>query len=560
MKNIMRNTCLLVIVLLLITGISSESFGMVSDSNLDKAIEDTAKFMYEKVADPQVGSVGGEWAIIGLARSGYNLPDGYYENYYSTVEKYVKTKDGNLHDKKHTEYSRLILALTSIGKDPRDLAGYNLLTPLGDYDKTIFQGLNGPIWALISLDSGNYDMPINLEAKTQATREMYINRILECQLSDGAWSLMGGTQFAKEDEKSDPDITGMVLQALAKYQYMPRVKKATEEALLTLSNLQNDEGGFNSWGDKNLESNVQVLVALGELGIDLEDERFIKKNNTLLDNLMTFYVEGSGFVHTLEGTGSDQMASEQGFYGLVAAKRFREGKNSLYRISEVKDIKIEKPIINDLDKEEAKGLENKHEDIKVMPIVKPATTFEDIVGVNSVQKEAIEALASRLIINGKNEKEFDPSGNMTRAEFATIVVKALGLETKPKEVFKDAKASNWFYEYVSTANEYGIVNGVSKDEFNPSGTITKEEAVTMVARAANLAGMKIETNNMAIRDVLSQFEDYVIVKDWAMPSMAFAYNENILDAFSMKINPKQIITRVEIAEMLFNMMGKANLL
>lgn len=84
----------------------------------------------------------------------------------------------------------------------------DLTTALGDYDKTIWQGLNGPIWALIALDSGNYAMPVNQDAKTQAARQMYIDRILARQLSDGGWSLSGAGV-------SDPGITGMALQALA---------------------------------------------------------------------------------------------------------------------------------------------------------------------------------------------------------------------------------------------------------------------------------------------------------------------------------------------------------
>lgn len=97
------------------------------------------------------------------------------------------------------------------------MAGYDLTKALGDYDKTIWQGLNGPIWALIALDSRDYPMPVNPEAKTQATRQMYIDRILECQLPDGGWSLFGGTEAAGSgDGVSDPDITGMALQAPGK--------------------------------------------------------------------------------------------------------------------------------------------------------------------------------------------------------------------------------------------------------------------------------------------------------------------------------------------------------
>lgn len=556
MKRIVRCSCLLLVAILLLTGISTKSYGEVGIVKLEKAVEETSEFIYKKVSDPQVGSVGGEWAIIGLARSGYDVPQSYYENYYSKVEKYVKSKKGILHEKKYTEYSRLIVALTAIGKDPQNVAGYNLLTPLGDYDKTIYQGINGPIWALISLDSGNYDIPVNSKAKTQGTRGMYINRILESQLPDGGWSLMGGSEYAKKDEDSDPDVTGMALQALAKYQDKPEVKKATDEALITLSKLQGEDGGYNSWGEKNLESNVQVLVALTELGINFEDERFVKNGNTLLDSLFKYYKEDNGFIHNLDGSSSDQISSEQGLYGIVAAKRFKNGNSSLYRINDSLNLE-EKDFENKL----VTGLPNKHLDVNTMPIIKSNITFNDISGQNPHKyQKSIEELASRGIITGKSEKEFDPNGNITRAEFATIVIRALGIETKGKEVFKDVKSSHWFYEYVSTANKYGIVNGISKDEFNPNGTLTKQEAVTMLARGGKLAGMDIEENNMFVAGVLSQFEDYVTIEDWAMASMAFAYHEEIIDSSNMKINPRDTVTRSEIAEMLFNMLNKANLL
>ncbi|MEG2584500.1 MAG: hypothetical protein RSA27_08340, partial [Oscillospiraceae bacterium] len=136
------------------------------------------------VKNPQVGSIGGEWAIIGLARSGASVSDEYYQKYYENVEKTVKACGGVLDEKKYTEYSRVALALTAIGKDPKNVAGFNLLKPLGDYDKTVWQGINGAIWALIALDSGEYDIPQNTEAKVQATREMYVKYILDNQLSN----------------------------------------------------------------------------------------------------------------------------------------------------------------------------------------------------------------------------------------------------------------------------------------------------------------------------------------------------------------------------------------
>ena len=115
-------------------------------SSVQSEVQSSAAFMLSSVKSPEVGSIGGEWAIIGLARSGYSVPANYYEDYYARVEKYVKNCSGVLHERKYTEYSRVILALTAIGRDPSKVAGYNLLTPLGDFEKTIWQGLNGPIW------------------------------------------------------------------------------------------------------------------------------------------------------------------------------------------------------------------------------------------------------------------------------------------------------------------------------------------------------------------------------------------------------------------------------
>ena len=185
---------------------------------VDAAVNAAAEYMLATVKNPQVDSVGGEWAVIGLARSGYAVPDSYYAGYYRTVEQYVKDHKGALHEKKYTEYSRVILGLTAAGYDPRDVGGYDLTLALGDFDKTIWQGINGPIWALIALDSLVYAIPANPGAKTQATREMYIAEILRRQTPDGGWNLTAGSSGAVDaKEKADADLTGMALQALAKY-------------------------------------------------------------------------------------------------------------------------------------------------------------------------------------------------------------------------------------------------------------------------------------------------------------------------------------------------------
>ncbi|MBC8589504.1 S-layer homology domain-containing protein [Paratissierella segnis] len=521
--------------------------------NINDVIKDTANYIQKTVKNPQVGSVGGEWAVIGLARSEFDIPDSYYDNYYKNVEAYVKAADGILHDKKYTEYSRVILGLTAAGYDPTDVAGYDLTTALGDFEKTIWQGINGPVFALIALDSDNYSMPENPKAKVQATRDMYINEILKRQLPDGGFSLYGGTEEADDDYQSDPDITAMALQALAKYQDREDVKKVTEEALDCLSKLQNNKGGYASWNEENSESVAQVIAALGELGISLDDPRFVKNGNTLLNNLMTFYIKNQGFSHTIDG-GSNLMATEQAFYALVAANRSKTGKNSLYRMGDTDTAQIVNPPAEDTEI----GLPGKHTDVKLMLIITPGKTFDDIG--NHIAKSSIEALAERGIINGKTEKIFDADSTMTRAEFASIIVKGLGLPRKNDSIFTDVSENSWYADVVGTAYSYGIVKGTTPTTFNPLGTISREEAAAMVARAAKLTGMETAVTDGEVRDILAQFTDYITSSNWARPSLAFCYQKNILSQDDIDIRPKDAIKRYEVAKMLYSMLEAANLL
>lgn len=557
MKKLIKSYMSILIALILTVGMSFDVFAKVSDKVLDDAITDTAEYMYRVVKNPQVGSVGGEWAVLGLARSGYEIPDKYYQDYYSTVENYVSERKGDLHRVKYTEYSRLIVALTAIGKDPRDVAGYNLLTPLGDYEKTIKQGLNGPIWALIALDSGDYMMPENKDAQIQATRNMYIKRILECQLNDGGFSLFGGTGKESKDEQSDPDITGMALQALAKYQYIPEVKKITEEALECLSKLQQKNGGYSSWGSNNSESCVQVICALTELGVPLDDPRFVKNGKTPLDALMEFYRKGEGFLHVQDGSGSNQMATEQGFYGLIAAQRARDGKATLYKMTDHLNI----PERDERDAKPGDGLPNKHKDIKKVEVIYQEKTFEDISGVNAHKNTvAIENLASRGIVEGTSKNDFQPNGNVTRAEFSVIIVRALGLEPKINEQFKDVQNNKWYSCYIGAASSYGLIPGTTTTKFEPQKLVTRQEAAEIIARAAALCGMETKLDSGQIRDQLAQFIDYVKTSDQSREALAFCYSEGILDSSDLEIMPLESIKRCDLAQMIFNLLGSANLL
>lgn len=542
MKKFVKIFRIIVVLCLLMSFYHQQQVYAASGKEVDNAIQNTAAYLLETVKRPQVGSIGGEWGIIGLARSDYSVPQSYWDDYYSTAKQYVVSLEGNLHDKKYTEYSRMILALTSIGADPSNVGGYNLLTPLGDFERTIWQGINGPIFALLALDSGNYEIPINKAAQTQATRELYIDEILARQLQDGGFALSGTI--------ADPDITGMALQALAKYQNYKNVKTATEKAITILSDMQDGYGGYASLGEENSESTVQVLMALCELGIALDDSRFVKNGKTVIDNLLSYYVEGQGFQHTKLGSGVTGMSTEQALYGLVNAQRVSTGITSLYRMEDV----ARGPSANESD---AIGLPMKHKDIKVMPVIDAGKTFADIA--KHKNKLAIEALASRGTINGINADEFAPNRTITRAEFTAIVVRSLGLSPQASQNFLDVPTTSWYAEYVGSAHSYGIVNGTAENIFSPNQKITRQEAAMMMANAAKLSGMDTDLSANEIRDMLAQFGDYTKTAVWARSALAFNYKENILAQEMLNIAPTEFVTRADIAEMLYHMLLAAKL-
>lgn len=301
-------------------------------------LNETMAQLAATVTEPSFGTGAGEWTVLSLARGGYYATDSkYFEDYYSRIEETVKEKaasvnlNGALHKVKSTENSRLIMALSAIGKDPTKIGGVDLV---GAYSANGFswikkQGLNGPVFALIALDTYNY------KTSDATIRQQCVDYILEAELANGGWALSGTT--------ADPDMTAMALQALANYADNSDVKDAAERGFAALSSIQKDNGGYASWGSVNSESIAQVIVACTAWGIDPStDSRFVKSGGSAVDALLEFYVpEGKGFAHVLETTGGyaggevNAMATDQACYALVAYDRFVNNKNALYDMSDV---------------------------------------------------------------------------------------------------------------------------------------------------------------------------------------------------------------------------------
>lgn len=282
-------------------------------------------------------SYNSQWLVIGLSRNGYDKESKYFKKYYENIVTYLEENNGDITKAKYSEYSKLIISLTALGKDARNINGYNLLSYLSDFENVKKQGINGPIWALIALNTNSkYEIPKNKEAKINTTEEVLIKYILDNELEGGGWALSG--------TNPDVDITAMAIQALSKY-YNDKdysdVTKAINRGVKWLGKAQNKKtGGFSCMGYENSESCAQVVVALCSIGINPdEDARFIKSGKSPVDNLLTYALKEGGFSH-IKGTDVNMMATEQGFYALVAYSRLLKGQTFIYDMS---DLNIEKP-------------------------------------------------------------------------------------------------------------------------------------------------------------------------------------------------------------------------
>ncbi|EHQ90796.1 cell wall-binding repeat-containing protein [Desulfosporosinus youngiae] len=275
----------------------------------------------QEIVDPTVYN----WPTIGLGR--LERYDGL-SVYLAENEKYIQ-QNWNSILRKVTDLARISLAVGAAQGNPQDYGGKDLIAEIYNYPNIEAQGINGPIFALIALDSGRYELP----ATAKWTRDKLLEIILSKQLSDGGFSLDG-------TGNGDVDITAMAIQGLAPYYRagLPEVKAVVDKALAYLAQAQEADGGFRSWGTKNSESVCQTIIALCSIGIDIDtDARFIKNSNTLLSDLLKFKSNDGGFRHTLEDS-TNPMASEQALIALAAYVRFQDEKSGLY------DYHPEKPI------------------------------------------------------------------------------------------------------------------------------------------------------------------------------------------------------------------------
>lgn len=164
-------------------------------------------------------------------------------------------------------------------------------------------------------------------------------------------------------------------------------------------------------------------------------------------------------------------------------------------------------------------------------------------------KADVNDMASRLVVEGVGDNLYAPDREITRAEFAAILVRSLGLlRGVGSESFTDVAQGAWYTKYIETAASYGLILGYGDGRFAPDNTITREEAMTMLVRAMKLTGLDGEVTQEALSAILSTYADASDLSGYARtPAASCIKTGVILGMDKVTLSPKSPITRAQAA-------------
>lgn len=186
--------------------------------------------------------------------------------------------------------------------------------------------------------------------------------------------------------------------------------------------------------------------------------------------------------------------------------------------------------------------------------------FRDIE--NHWAKDAINDMGARMAVEGIDKETFLPNRNITRAEFATFIVKSFGLKTENKSnIFQDVSENDRYSKYINVAAEYGIVGGYSNHLFKPESYITREEAMSIITRAINFTKLndKVLDKDKNLKPL--KFNDSSNISKFAKESVDFCISSGIVRGKTDKlIAPKDFITRAEATVIIQRILQTSNLI
>ena len=178
-----------------------------------------------------------------------------------------------------------------------------------------------------------------------------------------------------------------------------------------------------------------------------------------------------------------------------------------------------------------------------------ATDFRDF-DRTAWYAEAVSAAVDNGLLYGKSSSIIDPNGDMTRAEMAAIINRSFGCyKTADISQYKDVAKSKWYYKDVALAVQMGTYNGRSSSSMAPDAPISRQEAMTVVARA-----LELDYDAYAKTD-LSAFSDRSEISNWALPYVRAMVGADYIHGRTKGLEPLDNITRAEFAQIFHNIIG-----
>ncbi|PRX59211.1 DNA-binding beta-propeller fold protein YncE [Cohnella sp. SGD-V74] len=186
--------------------------------------------------------------------------------------------------------------------------------------------------------------------------------------------------------------------------------------------------------------------------------------------------------------------------------------------------------------------------------------FRDMA--NHWAEDAVNDMGTRLILEGTGGDRFSPDRNITRAEFAAIIVRGLGLEPVRETMpFTDAAPSDWYGSAISTAYAHELINGSKEGAFRPHDRITREEAMAIIARAMKITGLKAQLPVRTTESALRPYADAADASAWARSGIADCIQAGIVSGRGRtQLAPKAYMTRAEVAAIVQRLLQKSDLI
>ncbi|MHA5130678.1 hypothetical protein R5P67_02505 [Oenococcus oeni] len=293
------------------------------------------------------GGYGNEWPIFVLARTGYPVSVGYYDQWFENLgTDLTKMKNGTytsssgltetLDNLKATDYERMLLAISAIGYDPNDITAVNIIKTIEDTAMTDSNSMSKAD-GLLSLDSDKYDISggstvrEELISSLTSTLNAYTSNSIIDYISVNLQPL---APYYTPDATDTSEYTSYYNSTYNVTYNAYAVKVAVEHALSLISETQNSEGSWSAWGEStDTDGGSEAAIAVSAMGKNvLTDSDYIKDGNTMITSLLDNFDFSNDTI-----TGSiDEMGEFEIPEALDAMIRTLDGQNNLYNTTDSK--------------------------------------------------------------------------------------------------------------------------------------------------------------------------------------------------------------------------------